>query len=230
MPPAATTRGLTSGTAFFQARIPSVHRRPAKMGEELFNNGMFNLARNNSALKRPKLYPQNVSAMGKYTSYENEGSAPDDGMDSSWHCNYMIKRAHPHLEVPTAPLTPAAKRARATAITRMLAAKAHAARAAASSRGMQGVNNGAQSQGEIKRYMDECAERGEEPETGEHLGDLKPVSRLDNAPGESRGGARSGHELRHHRADQAQPARNLQPGHEIGQGLWQTQMDQHLPA
>lgn len=68
----------------------------AEMGyDDMFDGGMYGLARHSTALQRPNGWPSHVSAMRKHTSYE--GQATTAGMDPSWHSDYMVQRDHPRM-------------------------------------------------------------------------------------------------------------------------------------
>ena len=65
----------------------------------------------------------------------------------------------------------------------------------------------------------------------EHARDIEPVAGLGDAEGKPRSGAgRTRGDLRHHRADQRQPAGDLQPAEDLGQRRRQLQVAQRLPA
>ena len=59
----------------------------------------------------------------------------------------------------------------------------------------------------------------------EHARDVQLVARFEDALGQPRGvAAGAGHELRHHRADQRQAARDAQAAQEVGQRRRQAEM------
>src|ERR1700733_2227853 len=64
----------------------------------------------------------------------------------------------------------------------------------------------------------------------EHTGDVEPVARFDDAPGEAGTGPRAGDELGHHGADERKPARDLHPAEKIGKRARELQLLQSLPA
>ena len=75
------------------------------------------------------------------------------------------------------------------------------------------------------------AGRRDQHQGGEHARDFQLVARFEDAPGQPRGvAAGPGHELRHHRADQRQAARDAQPAQEVRQRRRQAQIDQGAPA
>ena len=76
---------------------------------------------------------------------------------------------------------------------------------------------------------DDDAGEGEEEQRREHARDVEAVARFDDAIGKARARAgRTGGDFCNHRADQREPARDLQAAEDIGQRRRQLEVEEHL--